>query len=139
MLREQRPAATGVIASRLCAELYNLEILKEDIEDHASNTTRFVVLSREARQEKGNKCSLIFSVSHRPGGLFSVLQILSDKGINMTRIESRPLRNDPGSYAFFLDFEGSDQDEPVIQALDAISKRSITFKFLGCYPKGSEL
>jgi prephenate dehydratase/chorismate mutase len=133
MLREQRPAATGVIASRLCAELYNLEILKEDIEDHASNTTRFVVLSREARHENGNKCSLIFSVSHRPGGLFSVLQILSEKGINMTRIESRPLRNDPGSYAFFLDFEGSDQDEPVIQALDAISKRSITFKFLGCY------
>src|SRR5512136_1634882 len=127
MLREQRPAATGVIASRLCAELYNLEILKEDVEDHASNTTRFVVLSREARHDNGNKCSLIFSVSHRPGGLFSVLQILSDKGINMTRIESRPLRNDPGSYAFFLDFEGSDKDEAVIQALDAISKRSITF------------
>jgi prephenate dehydratase/chorismate mutase/prephenate dehydratase len=137
MLREQRPAATGVIASRLCAELYNLEILKENIEDHTSNTTRFVVLSREARHEKGNKCSLIFSVSHRPGGLFSVLQILSDKGINMTRIESRPLRNDPGSYAFFLDFEGSDQDEPMIQALDAISKRSITFKFLGCYRASS--
>jgi prephenate dehydratase/chorismate mutase len=133
MLREQRPAATGVIASKLCAELYNLEILKEDIEDHASNTTRFVVLSREPRHENGNKCSLIFSVSHRPGGLFSVLQILSEKGINMTRIESRPLRNDPGSYAFFLDFEGSDQNEPVIQALDAISKRSITFKSLGCY------
>jgi prephenate dehydratase/chorismate mutase len=133
MLREQRPAATGVIASRLCAELYNLEILKENIEDHASNTTRFVVLSREACHEDGNKCSIIFSVSHRPGGLFSVLEILSDKGINMTRIESRPLRNDPGTYAFFLDFEGSDKDEQVIKALDAISKRSITFKFLGCY------
>jgi prephenate dehydratase len=133
MLREQKPAATGVIASRLCAELYNLEILKENIEDHASNTTRFVVLSRQAHRDRGNKCSIIFSVSHRPGGLFSVLEILSEKSINMTRIESRPLRNDPGTYAFFVDFEGSDKEERVIQALDAISKRSITFKFMGCY------
>jgi prephenate dehydratase/chorismate mutase/prephenate dehydratase len=133
MLREQRPAATGVIASRLCAELYNLEILKEDIEDHPSNTTRFMVLSREARHGEGNKCSVVFSVKHRPGELFAVLKILSDRDINMTRIESRPLRDDPGGYAFFLDFEGSDADSRVMEALDAIRNRSKTFKLLGCY------
>lgn len=133
MLREQKPAATAVIASKLCADLYHLEILKENIEDNDSNRTRFVILSREAAPGDGDKCSIIFSVTHRPGGLFSVLRILSDASINMTRIESRPLRNDPGSYAFFVDLEGSDRDEMVQGALEAIQKASTSYKFLGCY------
>jgi prephenate dehydratase/chorismate mutase len=133
MLREQKPPATAVIASKLCAELYHLEILKENIEDSDSNKTRFVILSREAGAEDGDKCSIIFSVTHRPGGLFSVLKILSDVGINMTRIESRPLRNDPGSYAFFVDLEGSDRDTRVASALEAIQTSSTSYKFLGCY------
>lgn len=141
MLRQERPPATAVIASRLCADLYDLEIVQEDIEDHASNATRFVALSREpgdarqAGQKEGDKCSIIFSLAHRAGELFAMLKIFSDKGINITRIESRPLRRDPGSYAFFLDFEGSDRDRQVIEALDAARARSKTFKFLGCYPK----
>ncbi|HVN25064.1 MAG TPA: prephenate dehydratase [Syntrophorhabdales bacterium] len=135
MLREQKPAATGVIASGLCAELYNLEILKENVEDHTSNRTRFIVLARETLPEEGNKCSVLFSVMHRPGELFAVLKTLSDRGINMTRIESRPLRDDPGGYAFFLDFEGSDRDPRVVETLDEIRNRSKTFKLLGCYPR----
>jgi prephenate dehydratase/chorismate mutase len=137
MLREQKPAATAVIASRLCAELYHLEILKENIEDNDSNKTRFVVLSKHAEPEDGNKCSIIFSVTHRPGGLFSVLKVLSDARINMTRIESRPLRNDPGSYAFFVDLEGSDRDERIASALEAIRTSSTSYKFLGCYKEES--
>jgi prephenate dehydratase/chorismate mutase len=133
MLREQKPAAAAVIASKLCAELYHLEILKENIEDNDSNKTRFVVLSREASPQDGDKCSIIFSVTHRPGGLFSVLKILSDGAINMTRIESRPLRNDPGSYAFFVDLEGSDKDERIASALEAIRTNSTSYKFLGCF------
>lgn len=133
MLREQKPAAAAVIASKLCAELYHLEILKENIEDNDSNKTRFVILSKDAGREDGNKCSIIFSVTHRPGGLFSVLKILSDASINMTRIESRPLRNDPGSYAFFVDIEGSDKEERIAAALAAIRTASTSYKFLGCY------
>lgn len=133
MLREQKPPATAVIASKLCADLYHLEILKENIEDNDSNRTRFVVLSKQPSTEEGNKCSIIFSVAHRPGGLFSALKVLSDGGINMTRIESRPLRNDPGSYAFFVDLEGSDKDPKVAAALDGIGKATTSFKFLGCY------
>ena len=141
MLRQERPPATAVIASRLCADLYDLEIVQEDIEDHASNATRFVALSGEpipVGQEEGNKCSIIFSLAHRAGELFAMLKIFSDRGINITRIESRPLRRDPGSYAFFLDFEGSDRDRQVIEALDAAKERSKTFKFLGCYPGNRE-
>lgn len=133
MLREQRPAATAVIASSLCADLYQLEILQENIEDDDSNTTRFVVLSRNIRAEHGNKCSIIFSAAHRPGGLFSVLKVLADANINMTRIESRPMRYDPGVYAFFVDFQGSDQDDPVKDVLKAIQKQTTAFRFLGCY------
>jgi prephenate dehydratase/chorismate mutase/prephenate dehydratase len=134
MLREQKPAATAVIASKLCAELYHLEVLKENIEDDDSNKTRFVVLSRDVvQQEEGDKCSIIFSVTHRPGGLFSVLKILSDAAINMTRIESRPLRNDPGSYAFFVDLEGSEKEERIATALEAVKAAATSYKFLGCY------
>jgi prephenate dehydratase/chorismate mutase len=138
MLREQKPAATAVIASKLCAELYHLEILKENIEDNDSNRTRFVILSKQTEPEDGDKCSIIFSVTHRPGGLFSVLKVLSDASINMTRIESRPLRNDPGSYAFFVDLEGSHKDERITSALEAIEKGSTSYKFLGCYKEENQ-
>lgn len=139
MLREQRPAATAIIASKLCADIYRLEIVKENIEDHSSNRTRFVVLSRQAAGNRGNKCSAVFSVAHRPGGLFSVLKILADRQINMTRIESRPLRNDPGRYAFFVDFQGSEQEEERVQeALEAIRDNAMHFKYLGCYTEGQE-
>lgn len=138
MLREQRPPATAVIASRLCADLYQLEILQENIEDDDSNTTRFIVLSKNIRVEHGNKCSIIFSAAHRPGGLFSVLKVLADANINMTRIESRPMRHDPGVYVFFVDFQGSGQDDYVKSALEAIEKQTTAFRFLGCY-EGKDL
>jgi prephenate dehydratase/chorismate mutase/prephenate dehydratase len=133
MLAEQRPAGCGVIASRLCADLYHLEVLHEHMEDSDSNLTRFLVLSRETGGVEGDKCSVVFSVAHRPGGLFAVLKVLSDAAINMTRIESRPHRLDPGSYAFFVDFEGSDSDETVKAAMDRIREDCTSFKFLGCY------
>ena len=133
MLREQRPPATAVIASKLCADLYHLEILQENIEDDDSNTTRFVVLSKNIQAQNGNKCSIIFSAAHRPGGLFDVLKVLADATINMTRIESRPMRHDPGIYAFFVDFEGSDRDDRVKGVLDDIRKQATAFRFLGCY------
>lgn len=138
MLREQRPAATAVIASKLCADLYQLEVLQDNIEDDDSNTTRFVILSKDMRPENGNKCSIIFTAAHRPGGLFSVLKVLADENINMTRIESRPMRHDPGIYVFFVDFQGSDKDERVKGVLEAIRKQTTAFKFLGCY-EGKDL
>ena len=134
MLRQHRPGGTAVIASALCAELYHLEILHENIADHDTNVTRFIVLAREARPEAGDKCSILLSVSHRPGGLFEALRALAAGGINMTRIESRPLRQDPGRYAFFVDFEGSCAEERVKRALEEIRQTSTSFKLLGCYP-----
>lgn len=133
MLANERPKAAAAIASRLCAEIYDLEALKENIEDHESNFTRFVVLSREKSNEPGNKCSIIFSTAHRAGALYGVLKVFSDAGINLTRIESRPIRKDPGKFAFLLDFQGSDGDENVAKALAKMEKEAAMYKFLGCY------
>ncbi|HSB46757.1 MAG TPA: prephenate dehydratase [Candidatus Bilamarchaeum sp.] len=133
MLSAERPKAAAAIASRLCADIYDLEVLKENIEDHESNTTRFVVLTREKAAGNGNKCSIIFSTAHRAGALYNALKVFSDAGINLTRIESRPIRKDPGKFAFLLDFQGSDTDPKVKAALEEMKKETAMFKFLGCY------
>ncbi|MDD3652768.1 MAG: prephenate dehydratase [Desulfotomaculaceae bacterium] len=133
MLSNERPRTAAAIASKLCAELYNLQVLFENIEDNQTNSTRFLLLSREEGKVGGNKCSIVFSTEHKAGSLFAVLKIFSDAGLNLTRIESRPIRNDPGKYAFLLDFEGSSQDQKVSDTLEKLKKEASMFKFLGCY------
>ncbi len=133
MLNAKRPKATAAIASKLCAELYNLEIIKEGIEDHPENKTRFLILSKNCPEEPGTKCSILFSTAHRAGALFEILQLFAEAGINLTRIESMPNREDPGNYCFFLDFEGNEQDDNVQEVLEHVVKNSMIYKFLGCY------
>jgi len=131
MLMETRPKASAAIASRLSAELYNLEILKEDIEDFDRNLTRFIVLSKEKNREDGDKCSIVFSTEHKAGTLFRVLEVFAKNNINLTRIESIP--DEPGNYAFFLDFVGSNKDKNVVEALDAVKEITRNFRLMGCY------
>ncbi|MEW6026121.1 MAG: prephenate dehydratase [Planctomycetota bacterium] len=133
MVANTRPKAAAAIASRHCAELYDLEIIKDGIEDDKSNFTRFLVLAKEPAADAGNKCSIVFSTRHEAGTLFAVLKVFSDAGINLTRIESRPIRTDPGKYAFFLDFQGSERDDKVSRALESVRQKAVMFKFLGCY------
>ena len=133
-LAREKPKAAGAIASALCAELYDLEIIKARIEDGPSNTTRFLLLSREASENGGNKTSIIFATPHEAGKLYGVLRLFADAKINLTRIASMPLRSDPGNYSFFLDFEGSDKDEKVAEVLNKMEKFTISMKYLGSYP-----
>ncbi len=131
MLTEQRPKASAAIASKLSAYLYDLEIIKEDIEDLDTNMTRFLVLSREENKEEGDKCSMIFSTEHKAGTLFRVLEVFAKKNINLTRIESVP--SEPGNYAFFLDFMGSIKDDGVLMTLEEVKGITTGFKLMGCY------
>ena len=131
MLAEKKPKRTAAIASRLAASLYHLEIMKEKIEDLDRNMTRFLVLSREENREEGDKCSSVFETEHKAGTLFSVLEVFAGKNLNLTRIESIP--NEPGDYAFFLDFEGSSKDDNVVEALKEVKKITTSFKLMGCY------
>jgi prephenate dehydratase len=128
---EKRPKASAAIASKLSAKLYNLEILKEDIEDLDRNLTRFIVLSKGESPEDGDKCSIIFSTEHKAGTLFQVLEVFAKKNINLTRIESIP--DEPGNYAFFLDFVGSNKDRKVVEALDKVKNITRSFRLMGCY------
>ena len=137
MLARENPKAAAAIASSLCAELYDLEIIKEGIEDGPSNSTRFLLLAKEPFAGKGDKTSVIFAVAHEAGKLYSVLKLFAEAGINLTRISSMPLRSDPSNYSFFLDFEGSQEDEKAAGVLEQMEAMTISLKNLGSYPSGT--
>jgi prephenate dehydratase/chorismate mutase len=134
MLARENPRAAAAIASSLCAELYDLEIIKESIEDGPSNSTRFLLLAREPHPDNGDKTSIIFAVPHEAGRLYAVLRLFADAEINLTRIASMPLRSDPGNYSFFLDFEGSEKDAKVAGVLKQMEGLTKWVKYLGSYP-----
>ena len=134
MLARENPKAAAAIASSLCAELYNLDIIKEGIEDGPSNSTRFLLLSREPYSGQGDKTSIIFAVAHEAGQLYGVLKLFADAKINLTRISSMPLRSDPSNYSFFLDFEGSEKDSKVVEVMEKVAEMTISLKNLGSYP-----
>ena len=134
MLARENPRAAAAIASALSAELYDLEIIKEGIEDGPSNFTRFLLLSRDPYTNGGDKTSVIFATPHEAGRLFAVLQLFAEADINLTRIASMPLRSDPSNYCFFLDFEGAEKDAKVAGVLKQMVKLTISLKCLGSYP-----
>jgi prephenate dehydratase len=134
MLAREHPKAAAAIASSLCAELYDLDVIKAGIEDGASNSTRFLLLAREPYAGKGDKTSVIFAVPHEAGKLYDVLRLFAEAEINLTRIASMPLRTDPSNYSFFLDFEGSRQDDAIVKVLNQVEKLAIGMKCLGSYP-----
>lgn len=128
-------AGTAAIASALAAEIYDLKILARNLEDQSFNFTRFFVLGREDAPRSGNpKTSIIFTTRHTAGALYGVMGELAERQINLTKIESRPRRNRPWHYLFYVDFEGHEDDEPVQEALLGILKRSSFLKVLGSYP-----
>ncbi|MBW1801194.1 MAG: chorismate mutase [Deltaproteobacteria bacterium] len=131
MLAEQPPKAAAAIASTLSAEFYNLEIIKEDIEDSAGNVTRYLVLSGEEMGDEGDKCSVLFSTEHKAGTLFKVLEVFAGAHINLTRIES--VSTEQGNYMFFLDFMGSRNDEKIIRTLEEVKGITTRFRLMGFY------
>lgn len=131
MLSEKSIKGAAVIAPHLAAELYGLEIVKENIEDLETNRTRFVVIGTKPFEGEGTKCSVLFSTEHKSGTLFSVLEAFASQDINLTRIESVPSK--PGSYVFFLDFVGSEKDPKIKNILKKLPEITSEYRFLGCY------
>jgi prephenate dehydratase len=128
------------LGSRLAAELYGCRVLAADVEDNPDNVTRFVWLAPAAEGGgSGSKTSLVFwgSGDESPGWLVHALQELARRGVNLTRIESRPRRISLGHYMFFLDLEGGADDPPVAEALAALSEQVEVLRVLGSYTNAS--
>jgi prephenate dehydratase len=129
----------AAIGSRAAAGLYDCAIVREGIEDEADNVTRFVWIAPVGTEPGGggpHKTSLVFSElgEDHPGALVDALGEFSSRGINLTRIESRPLRQGLGRYMFFCDLEGALEDEPVAAAIEALRDKAESVRVLGSYP-----
>ena len=119
-------------------EEHPLKVVKSQIEDYFHNYTRFLVLGRQGAERTGkDKTSILLSIPHAPGRLFQVLKHFSERGINLTKIESRPVRDRAWEYVFFIDFEGHAKDGPVKELLTALEKNILFLKLLGSYPRSS--
>lgn len=128
---------SAAIAGETAAELYGLNKLHECIEDNPRNTTRFLIIGREAVPASGDdKTSLIVAMhQNQAGALYQILEPFKQRGINLTRIESRPSQTDAWSYVFFIDVEGHAEDAGVKAALAELQGRVRDLKLLGSYPK----
>jgi len=136
MIKEKGTINGGAIASARAAEIYGMKVIARKIEDNPNNFTRFFILSKKDSPPSGNdKTSIVFSVKHRAGALYELLKEFADRNISLTKIESRPTRQKPWEYNFYLDFEGHREDTAPRQALENLDRMSLFVKVLGSYPK----
>jgi chorismate mutase/prephenate dehydratase len=130
-------ATVAAIASELAGELYGVPVLRARIEDNPNNSTRFLVLGRRVPGPTGrDKTSILFAMRNEPGVLFRILEPLARRGLNLTKIESRPAKQRPWEYVMFLDLEGHHETPEVATALGEVRERTLFFKVLGSYPAG---
>jgi prephenate dehydratase len=135
-IKEHAILDASSIASKRAAEIYDMTIIEEGIEDKNNNFTRFLIISKLPNDQTNNdKTSVIFSISHTPGSLFLILKEFATRNINLTKIESRPTKDIPWEYYFFVDFEGNPNEDGVRASLSNIKNHTLFFKILGSYKK----
>ena len=134
MVAKKKNPAFAAICSLEAAKEYGLKILDENIQNSSTNQTRFVVISKALSiPDDADKISLCFSLNHTTGSLYSVLGRFTMLGLNLTKIESRPIPDRNFEYFFYLDFTGSARDEKVLDLICALSDELPSFSFLGNY------
>lgn len=128
----------AAIGPRRAAELYDLEVLAAGIEDHDGNETRFILVGRGVPAPTGNDKTSVVCFQHddHPGSLVEILQEFARRGINLTKLDSRPNKQGLGRYCFFIDFRGHIEDDGVTECLRVIGAAHAEVKFLGSYPAG---
>ncbi len=131
---ERKDPTVGAIASKECGQLYGLEILAEGVQNREENYTRFIAITKDFYlPEQANKVSICLSAAHSEGSLHNLLTRFATSGLNLTKIESRPIENVNFAFLFFLEFEGNIQNENVTKLMCQLSEELDSFAFLGNY------
>jgi prephenate dehydratase len=136
LIREKCLVNCAAVASRRVSEIYGMEILARDIQTIPDNFTKFFVISRDrAGYAERSKTSLVFATMNAPGALYHCLGAFATRGINLTKLESRPSKDKPWEYVFYVDLEGHQEDDVCGQALTQLREKTSFLKILGSYPK----
>ncbi|MAG91563.1 prephenate dehydratase [Candidatus Woesearchaeota archaeon] len=139
IVKERNNVGEAAITSEFCAEIYGLDIIEKDIETNKSNSTKFFVFVKSDKVPKNikkEKTSISFKTKHYPGALINCLQRLAKHGLNLTKLESRPVPENPWEYIFYADFEGGTNSQKVKLALSEMEAACTLLKVLGSYAKG---
>ena len=136
MVHESEERNIAAIASLEAAKLYDLEVLKDNINYNEKNITRFIIISkRKEHIEKADKITLGFSVAHEPGALYDVLGIFQKNKINLYKLESRPIIQSPFEYYFYADLAGNIEEEVIQKVLEQVKENSLSMKIYGNYKR----
>ncbi len=127
----------GAIVSELAAQVYQKNIIESKVEDSGRNVTLFAVLSNGYSKRTGNDMTfIVFDCVDRPGILYEILGLFAERGINLSKIESRPNKRKMGEYVFYLEFSGHPDDAAVVEVLKGLKRKTVFLKVLGAYPAG---
>jgi chorismate mutase/prephenate dehydratase len=134
MVSDTKSKNIAAVASEKAAKLYDLDIIKRDINYNNSNYTRFIIIGKELEIERGaDKISIVISVPHKPGSLYGILRGFSENNLNMLTIQSRPMEGKNWEYFFYIDFQGNITEDFIKDAVKGIEQKSSYFKLLGNY------
>ena len=135
IVKELNSEQYACIASKAASTIHQMQIITENIANNPNNYTRFLVMSKKTSTRTGNdKTSIIFAIKHEPGSLYRILQIFHDNQVNLTKIESRPTRENIWEYNFYVDFEGNVEEQKIKNMIDKIKEETEFTKVLGSYP-----
>jgi prephenate dehydratase len=135
IIRNQDDPSLAAIASIQAARIFGMQVLAEHIEDNQANFTRFLIVSKEPVHPVDNaKTSIVFTLKNEPGSLYNAMSEFATRGIDLCKIESRPLVGTPWDYLFYIDMTGSTENQPVKEALTSLEKFAPMLRVLGSYP-----
>jgi chorismate mutase/prephenate dehydratase len=133
---ELKDKTAGALASKRAAEIYDMKILMEDMQDNKNNITRFgVITSKEEYVKDANVVGIYIVTAHESGSLFEALKVISDFKVNMHKIESRPILDKPFNYGFYIDFDGNLNESSTNELIKLLEEKSIYLKIMGNYKK----